>query len=139
LFVFSTLVLIRHLWQLKMFVFLHWCLICTVLLFQIINSKKFAWWRSVVQRRVKASWCRSNGFFIVTESIGLYHKHITIIKDSSRVVRMMIVSDAMSWSNTYDCNWWHQRRLQKGLIKHLDCRQHLWSSKYIYSTGHRVR
>ncbi len=104
LFIFSTPGLIRHLWQLKMFVFLHWCLICTVLLFQIINSKKFAWWRSVVQRRVKASWCQSNGFFIVTESRGLYHKHITIIKDSSRVVRVTIVSDAMSWSITYDCN-----------------------------------
>ncbi len=30
-FNFSTPVLIRHLWQLKTVVFLHWCLICTVL------------------------------------------------------------------------------------------------------------
>jgi len=30
LFIFSTPVLIRHLWQLKTVVFLHWCLICTV-------------------------------------------------------------------------------------------------------------
>ena len=32
LFIFSTSVLIRHMWQLKTVVFLHWCLICTVLL-----------------------------------------------------------------------------------------------------------
>jgi hypothetical protein len=32
LFIFSTPVLIRHLWQLKTVVFLHWCLICTLLL-----------------------------------------------------------------------------------------------------------
>ncbi len=32
LFIFSTLQLIRHLWQLKTIVFLHWCLICTLLL-----------------------------------------------------------------------------------------------------------
>jgi hypothetical protein len=32
-FHFSTPVLIKHLWQLKMVVFLHWCLICAVLLF----------------------------------------------------------------------------------------------------------
>ncbi len=32
LFIFSTLVLIRHLWQLETIVFLHWCLICVVLL-----------------------------------------------------------------------------------------------------------
>jgi hypothetical protein len=31
LFIFSTPVLIRHLWQLKTVVFLHWCLICPVL------------------------------------------------------------------------------------------------------------
>ncbi len=32
LFIFSTPVLIRHLWQLKTVVFMHWCLICAVLL-----------------------------------------------------------------------------------------------------------
>ncbi len=37
-FIFSTPVLIRHLWQLKTVVFLHWCLICTVLL---NNDPKF--------------------------------------------------------------------------------------------------
>ncbi len=31
-FIFSMPVLIRHLWQLKTVVFLHWCLICAVLL-----------------------------------------------------------------------------------------------------------
>ncbi len=37
LFVFSTPVLIRHLWQLKTVVFLHWCLICVVLLYNHRN------------------------------------------------------------------------------------------------------
>jgi len=32
---FNTGELIRHLWQLKTFVFLHWCLICAVLLDQL--------------------------------------------------------------------------------------------------------
>ncbi len=32
LFIFSAPVLIRHLWQLKTVVFLHYCLICAVLL-----------------------------------------------------------------------------------------------------------
>jgi len=32
LFIFSTPVLIRHLWQLKTFIFLHWSLMCAVLL-----------------------------------------------------------------------------------------------------------
>jgi len=32
LFIFSTPVLIRHLWRLETDVFLHWCLICSVLL-----------------------------------------------------------------------------------------------------------
>jgi hypothetical protein len=32
LFIFSTPVLIRHLWQLKTVVFLHWCPICAALL-----------------------------------------------------------------------------------------------------------
>jgi len=32
LFIFSTPMLITHLWQLETVVFLHWCLICAVLL-----------------------------------------------------------------------------------------------------------
>ncbi len=32
LFIFSTLVLIRHRWQLKTAIFLHWCLMRAVLL-----------------------------------------------------------------------------------------------------------
>ncbi len=31
LFIFSTSLLIRHLWELKKVVFLHWCLICALL------------------------------------------------------------------------------------------------------------
>jgi hypothetical protein len=42
LFIFSTPVLIRHLWQLKTVVFLHWCLIYAVLLKRNINSREVA-------------------------------------------------------------------------------------------------
>ncbi len=42
LFIFSTSVLIRHLWQLKTVVFLHWGLICAILLLkQHLSEKKF--------------------------------------------------------------------------------------------------
>ncbi len=34
----------------------------------------------------------------------LYHKHIAIINDASKVVRMTIISDAPTWSITDDCN-----------------------------------
>ncbi len=54
--IFSTPVWIRHLWQLKSVVFMHWCLICAVLLSLVItiyNCKIFIVeatgqrWRSV--------------------------------------------------------------------------------------------
>jgi hypothetical protein len=38
LFIFSTTVLIRHLLQLKTVVFLHWCLICVVILNSASNT-----------------------------------------------------------------------------------------------------
>jgi hypothetical protein len=38
---FSTPVLIRQLWQLKTVVFLHWCLICTVLLISLFLIDTF--------------------------------------------------------------------------------------------------
>ncbi len=38
-FIFSTPVFIRHLWQLKTVVFLHWCLICAVLLMTLVKAK----------------------------------------------------------------------------------------------------
>ncbi len=37
LFIFSTLVLIGHLWQLQTVGFMHWCIICAVLLHGIYN------------------------------------------------------------------------------------------------------
>jgi hypothetical protein len=42
LFIFSTPVLIRHLWQLKTAVFLHWCLILSVLLNSMILTSRSA-------------------------------------------------------------------------------------------------
>ncbi len=42
LFIYSTPVLIRHLWQFTTVVFVHWCLICAVLLLkQHLPEKKF--------------------------------------------------------------------------------------------------
>jgi hypothetical protein len=38
LFMFSTLVLIRHPWHLTTVAFLHWCLICAVLLCRVFKS-----------------------------------------------------------------------------------------------------
>jgi len=35
---------------------------------------------------------------------GLYYTHIRIINDASTVVRMTIISEATTWSITYDCN-----------------------------------
>jgi hypothetical protein len=40
----------------------------------------------------------------LTETCGLYYKHTTIVNDAARVIRMMIVSDATTWSATYDHN-----------------------------------
>ncbi len=36
------------------------------------------------------------------KNCGLYYKHITIINDAASVIRMTIVSDATTWSVTYD-------------------------------------
>ncbi len=39
LLIFTSPVLNRHLWQLEIVVFLHWCLICAVLLVQMFSQK----------------------------------------------------------------------------------------------------
>jgi hypothetical protein len=44
LFIFSTPVLIRHRWQLETVVFLHWCLILAVLLYEHHLSKVLLDW-----------------------------------------------------------------------------------------------
>jgi hypothetical protein len=43
-------------------------------------------------------------FFQNCDSCGLYYKNITIVNDTSRVVRMMIISDAPSCGITYGCH-----------------------------------
>jgi hypothetical protein len=40
--------------------------------------------------------------FLIDMTNGLYYGHITIVSDTSRIVRMTIVSDATTWSITYD-------------------------------------
>jgi hypothetical protein len=49
LFIFSTPVLIRHLWQLMTVVFMHWCLICAVLLGYFWKLIVFFWKDEVAQ------------------------------------------------------------------------------------------
>ncbi len=55
LFIFSTPGLIRHLWQIKTVVFLHWCLICAVLLWVPLKdalkycSYQLAWTHSTLK------------------------------------------------------------------------------------------
>ncbi len=58
LFIFSTPVLIRYLWQLKTVVFLHWCLICAVLLYHYCSNVVITW---------KIGWVYSNytNFYIL--------------------------------------------------------------------------
>jgi hypothetical protein len=38
--------------------------------------------------------------FVIANN-GLYYKNITIVNDTSRVIRMMIASDTTTWSITY--------------------------------------
>jgi hypothetical protein len=47
LFIISTPVLIRHLWQLKTAVFLHRCLICTVLLRPKLSHAAHLWYNGI--------------------------------------------------------------------------------------------
>ncbi len=50
---FSTPLLIRHLWQLKTIVFLHWCLICVIPLCQVSFCWVYLWKKFVLLRTVK--------------------------------------------------------------------------------------
>ncbi len=49
-FIFSTPVLIRHLWQLKTVVFRHWCLILTVTLSPLLVAAKLQIYNSILLR-----------------------------------------------------------------------------------------
>ncbi len=68
LFIFSTPVLIRHLWQHKTVVFLHWCLICVFIL--ICNEWNHRFLRKQKKRLHKfcyvaaTSACSSMGIFV---------------------------------------------------------------------------
>ncbi len=68
LFIFSTPVLIRHLWQLKTVVFLHWCRICALLLgFKLRNG---------VTDTVESS----SILIYLNMVIGIYTQILTLIK-----------------------------------------------------------
>ncbi len=45
---------------------------------------------------------KNTGYFILCS--GLYYKHITIVNDASRVIRMAVKSDATTWSVAYNYN-----------------------------------
>ncbi len=59
LFIFSMAVIIRHLWQLKTVVFLHWCLI-HALLFANVNVKRFKF-KNMKKNLFKDSACFISG------------------------------------------------------------------------------
>ncbi len=43
LFIFSMPMLVRHQWQLKTVDFLHWCLICAILLINVIHQRIYVY------------------------------------------------------------------------------------------------
>jgi hypothetical protein len=49
---------------------------------------------------------KAEGFIAATAACtsDLYYKHITIINDAYRVIRIIIISDVTTWSITYDHN-----------------------------------
>jgi hypothetical protein len=55
LLVFSTPVLIRHLWQLKTAVFLHWCLIRAILLQNLKRKVEFTQNSAIPSRRANSA------------------------------------------------------------------------------------
>jgi hypothetical protein len=55
LFIFSTPGFIRHLWQLKTVVFLHWCLICSILFLMPTIGDANRWWGDSRLARFKAT------------------------------------------------------------------------------------
>ncbi len=70
----------------------------------------------------------------------MYYKNVTIINDTPRVVRMMIVSDAPSCGVTYNCHSDDSRGIiyAPRVINYYP-REHRcqsWRSKYFYITGH---
>jgi hypothetical protein len=80
LFTFSTPVLIRHLWQLKTVVFLHWFQICAVLL---ITNKYGAF----------LSWATSLGWLWLTVTSALaYHAWVKITVVKSFVSKYLLRS-----------------------------------------------
>ena len=63
LFSFTTPVLIRHLWQLKTVVFLHWCLICVVLLYSyaMLSLEHSIIFSATTDTHISSSLCRQLG------------------------------------------------------------------------------
>jgi hypothetical protein len=107
--------LIRHLWQLKTVVFMHWCLLCAVLfpsMFLLLHQ-----WHCDLTHFTSQKGCLPmfSMFmmygFCINIICGLWYKHITIVNYDSSIVNKF----AASLTD--------------------DSRHHLRSS-YVYSTGH---
>ncbi len=73
---FSTQILIRYLWQLKTVVFLHWCLICAVLLQYSTNFP----WNLSTHCTLRICNVYSTG------PNGQFHKHFTSLTCSSSII-----------------------------------------------------
>ncbi len=70
LFIFSTPLLIKHLWQLKTVVFQHWCIICAVLL--QVTPKFVACIRNIIidtSRSVNAAFCSVIGDSVMLQIV----------------------------------------------------------------------
>jgi hypothetical protein len=56
----------------------------------------------------------------------MYYKNVTIVNDTPRVVRMMIISDAPSCGITYNCHSDDSR----GIIFHIDATYEMRTTEY---------
>ncbi len=86
-FIFSMPVLIRHLWQLKTVVFLHWCLICTVPIIEVALK-----WR---HQLIKEFWRHLEFKFIICSQFLhiLQHNVFLGVSWSSRYAKTQTKSD----------------------------------------------
>ncbi len=110
LFIFSTPVLIRHLWQLKTVILLHWCLICAAVLCQLHLKpkvqKRFHNIFHAVNLRTIFRW----NLQYLHKPSGLYYKHIltivlTIVNDAITINVIDDASLALASVINYDRKW----------------------------------
>jgi hypothetical protein len=75
-------VLIRHLWQLKTVVFMHWCLICVVLLADPVLDVSLVFVHILKTHKTE----RTQQLNIAREEINTYFESMVFLKFSSRLL-----------------------------------------------------